>query len=31
MKKMVTHQSWVADKLAGEPQEGLLKVVVGLG
>jgi hypothetical protein len=26
-----THQGGVADKLAGEPQEGLLEVVVGLG
>lgn len=26
-----TNQSGVADKLASEPQEGLLEVVVGLG
>lgn len=26
-----THQGGVADQLAGEPQEGLLEVVVGLG
>lgn len=26
-----TYQTGVADQLAGEPQEGLLKVVVGLG
>lgn len=26
-----THQSWVADKLPGQPQERLLEVVVGLG
>lgn len=26
-----TDQRWVADQLAGEPQEGLLEVVVGLG
>lgn len=26
-----TYQARVSDKLAGEPQEGLLEVVVGLG
>lgn len=26
-----THQTGVADELAGEPKEGLLEVVVGLG
>ena len=28
---MKTHQGWVANKLAGQPQERLLEVVVGLG
>ena len=31
MEKGVTNQSGVANQLAGEPQEGLLEVVVGLG
>ena len=30
MEKGVTNQSGVANQLAGEPQEGLLEVVVGL-
>lgn len=25
-----TNQSWVANKFSGQPQEGLLKVIVGL-
>ena len=30
-RKLFTNQSWVANKLACQPQERLLKVVVGLG
>lgn len=26
-----TYQGWVADKLAGQPKEGLLEVIIGLG
>lgn len=31
MRHKDTYQRGVADELAGEPQEGLLEVVVGLG
>jgi hypothetical protein len=30
-RRYITYQSRVSDKLAGQPQEGLLEVVVGLG